>query len=59
MFLGYAKHSVTYRFLVYKSVVIDHNSIAEIKNVEFFEHVCPLKDNATPKQPIMIASNDM
>jgi len=36
MFLGYAKHSVAYMFLVLKSDVIEHNIIVQTKNVEFF-----------------------
>jgi len=43
MFLGYAEHSATYRFLVLKSDVIEHNIVMETKNVKFFEHIFPLK----------------
>jgi len=35
MLLGYAEHSVAYRFLILKSDVIEHNTIVETKNVEF------------------------
>jgi len=52
MFLGYADHSVAYRFLVFKSDVIEHNTIVETKNVELFEHIFPLKVSETPEQPI-------
>ena len=36
MFLGYVEHNVTYRFVVIKSDLIEHNSIMETKNVGFF-----------------------
>jgi len=52
MFLGYAEHSFAYRFLVLKSDVIEHNTIVETKNVEFFEHRFPLKVSDRVKQPI-------
>ena len=51
MFLGYVEH-IAYRFLVLKSDVIEHNTIVETKNVEFFEHIFPLKVSETPKQSI-------
>ena len=47
MFLGYAEHSVSYRFLVLNSVIIERNIIVETKNVEFFEHIFPLKSSGT------------
>jgi len=31
MFLGYAEHSVAYRFLVLNSDIIEHNTIVETK----------------------------
>ena len=43
MFIGYAKHSAAYRFLVFKSEVLDYNTIIETKNAEFFGHNFPLK----------------
>jgi len=52
MFLGYAKYSIAYRFLVFKSDVIEHNTIVETKNVEFFECIFPLKFNKISEQPI-------
>jgi len=52
MFLGYIEHSVAYRFLVLKNDVIEHNTIVETKNVEFFEHIFPLKIRDTFEQPI-------
>jgi len=52
MFLGYVEHSAAYRFLVLKSDVIEHNTIVETKNVEFFEHIFPLKVSETPEQSI-------
>ena len=58
-FLGYAKHNVAYRFLVLKSDVIEHNTIVERKNVEFFEHIFPLKVSEKPEQSIDKNSDDM
>jgi len=52
MFLGYVEHSVAYRFLVLNSVMIEHNTIVKTKNVEFFEHIFPLKSSSTFEQPI-------
>ncbi|KAL4342069.1 hypothetical protein GQ457_08G033670 [Hibiscus cannabinus] len=43
MFVGYAEHSVAYRFLVLRSDILEKNTIVETKNAEFFEHVFPLK----------------
>ena len=42
MFIGYSSNSAAYRFLVLKSDVLECNTIIEIKNVEFFEHIFPL-----------------
>jgi len=39
MFLGYVEHTVAYRFLFLKNDEIEHNTIVETKNVEFFEHI--------------------
>ena len=36
LFIGYAQHSVAYRFLVLKSNVLDCNTIIETKNAKFF-----------------------
>jgi len=47
MFLGYTKHNVAYSFHFLRSDVIEHNTIVEKKNVEFFEHVIPLKVSET------------
>jgi len=44
MFLGYAEHSVAYRFLVLNSDIIERSTIVETKNVEFFEHIFPLNN---------------
>ena len=44
MFIGYAEHSVAYRFLVLRSDVLDCNTIIETKNAEFFEHIFPLSN---------------
>ena len=44
--LGYAFHSVGYRFLVVKSKVSDVNvgTIMESKDASFFEEIFPMKD---------------
>jgi len=47
MFLGYAEHSATYRFLILNSDITKRNNIVEMKNLEFFEHIFPLKINDT------------
>ena len=47
MFIDYAEHSVTYRFLVLKSKVLDCNTIIETKNVDFFEDIFPLRSSVT------------
>jgi len=59
LFLGYAKHSVAYRFIVLNSEIIERNTIIETKNVKFFEHIFPLKVTSTSEQPIDIASDTM
>ena len=45
MFIGYAYHSASYRFLVTRSDnnIMEINTIVETKDAEFFEHVFPLK----------------
>jgi len=48
MFLGYAEHSVACRFLILNSDIIERNTIVETKNVEFFEHIFPLKSSVHP-----------
>ena len=47
MFIGYAKNSVAYRFLVTKSEnnLVDVNTIIETKNADFFENIFPMKLN--------------
>jgi len=59
MFLSYAEHSVAYRFLVLKTSVIEHNTIVETKNVEFFEHIFPLKVSETLERPIYTNNDAM
>ena len=59
MFLGYAEHSVAYRFLVLNSGIIERNIVVEMKNVEFFEHIFPLKSSGTSEKPIDSASDSM
>jgi len=59
LFLGCAGHSAAYRFLVLNSEIIECNTIVETKNVEFFEHIFPLKVISTFEQPIDIVSDTM
>ena len=49
VFLGYAFHSIGYRFLVVKSEVPDMHvgTIMESNDVTFFEDIFPMKDMAT------------
>jgi hypothetical protein len=58
IFLGYANHSIAYRFLVVKSEVpnMHVNSLLESRDATFFENIFPMKDsylnktvNTTPK----------
>jgi hypothetical protein len=46
IFLGYAHHSIAYRFLVVKSEVPDMhvNSLFESRDSTFFENIFPMKD---------------
>ena len=44
MFIGYAYHSVAYRFIVFKSEVLDCYTVIETKNAEFFENIFPLSE---------------
>ena len=50
IFIGYAKNSSAYRFLVYKSEIlyIHKNTIIESRNASFFEHIFPCKSNEGP-----------
>ena len=47
MFIGYAKNSATYRFLVTmsKNSLVDVNTIIETKNTGFFENIFHIKLN--------------
>jgi hypothetical protein len=47
IFLGYAYHSIAYRFLVVKSEVPDMhvNSLFESRDATFFENIFPVKDS--------------
>jgi hypothetical protein len=47
IFLGYAHHSIAYRFLVVKSDVPDMhvNSLLESRDANFFENIFPMKDS--------------
>jgi hypothetical protein len=47
IFLGYAHHSIAYRFLVVKSEVPDMhvNSLLESRDATFFENIFPMKDS--------------
>jgi hypothetical protein len=46
-FLGYAHHSITYRFLVIKSEVLDVHvdTFLESHHVTFFENIFPIKNS--------------
>ena len=48
MFIGYAKNSMAYKFLVTKSKnsLVDVNTIIETNNVDFFENIFPMKLNS-------------
>jgi len=59
VFLGYAKHSVAYRILVLNSDIIECNTIVETKNIEFFEHIFPLKSSGIFEQLVDTASDVM
>jgi len=59
LFLDYVEHSAAYRFLVFSSEIIERNTIVETINVEFFEHIFPLKVTSTSEQPLDIASDTM
>ncbi|KAJ9703199.1 hypothetical protein PVL29_004828 [Vitis rotundifolia] len=58
MFIGYAKNSVAYRFLVTKSEnnLVDVNTIIETKNANFFENIFPMKLNG--EQQVQKISRD-
>ena len=47
MFIGYAKNSAAYKFLITKSEnsLADVNTIIETKNADFFENIFPMKIN--------------
>ena len=47
MFIGYAKNSAAYRFLVTKleNSLVDVNPIIETKNADFLENIFPMKLN--------------
>jgi len=47
LFIGYAEHSATYRFIVLKSDMIEYDTIMETKNAEFFEDFFPLRSSAS------------
>ena len=44
LFIGYDSNSVTFRFLVLKSDVLECITIIETKNAELFEHIFPLSE---------------
>ena len=50
IFIGYAQNSSAYRFLVYKSEILDihKNTIMESRNASFFEHIFPCKSDEGP-----------
>ena len=54
MFFGYAKHSAAYRFVVFKSNVLDCNTIIETKNADFLEDIFPLRYSASSSTNISV-----
>ena len=60
VFLGYAFHSIGYRFLVVKSEVPDMHvsTIMELNDVTFFEDIFPMKDMATSSNQEMPSSSN-
>ena len=50
IFICYAQNSSAYQFLVYKSEILDihKNTIMELRNVLFFEHIFPCKSDEGP-----------
>ena len=66
MFIGYvqnnpaSKYSASYRFLVIRSEnnIMEPNSIVETKNVEFFEHIFPMRTPLeSPSRPQVVKPN--
>ena len=60
VFLGYAFHSIGYRFLVVKSEVPDMHAgtIMESNDATFFEDIFPMKDMATSSNQEMPSSSN-
>ena len=60
VFLGYAFHSIGYRFLVVKSEVpaMHVGAIMESNDGTFFEDVFPMKDMATSSNQEMTSSSN-
>ena len=60
VFLGYAFHSIGYRFLVVKSEVSDMHvgMIMESNDATFFEDIFPMKDMATSSNQEMPSSSN-
>ena len=60
VFLGYAHHSIAYRFLVIKSEVSDVyvNTFLESRDVTFFENIFPMKDSySMPRLPANVIAD--
>ena len=55
VFLGYAKNSIAYRFLVIKSGVADVNvnTVIESSDATFFENIFPMKRDETPSDNLI------
>src|SRR3954469_25821188 len=60
VFLGYALHSIGYRFLVVKSEVpyMHAGTIMESNDATFFEDIFPMKDMATSSNQEMPSSSN-
>ena len=44
MFIGYANHSATYRFIVLRSEVLNWNIVIKTTNVKYFENIFSLSE---------------
>ena len=58
MFIGYAKNSAAYKFLITKleNNLVDVNTIIETKNANFFENIYPMQLNG--EQQVQKTSKD-
>jgi hypothetical protein len=61
VFLGYAFHSVGYRFLVVKSGVPDLlvDTIMESRDAEFFETIFPMRDETSSSRQEFVEKDEL